>query len=595
MCHAASGSSAVVHAAAIMDTSWASLKVKLIPPITRTLQDFKFKSMTPVQAACIPMLLSHKDVVAEAVTGSGKTLAFLIPVLQILERREQKLKKHEIGALVVSPTRELATQIHEVLQGFLKHLPDRTSMLAVGGSYPSEDVDRFKANGAHILIGTPGRLEDLLGRQIADCGSFADGVRALEVLILDEADRLLDMGFHSTISTIIAYLPKQRRTGLFSATQTSDVVTLVRAGLRNPVQVKVKEKDATGDERTPKSLMNFYMECEPDKKFATLLAVLREKRSEKCMVFFPTCACVEYFTIILKETLKNMKILSLHGRMKDKRFKIFDEFRSLASGVLLCTDVMCRGVDIPRVDWVIQFDPPSSATAFVHRCGRTARIGNEGNAIVMLLPSETDYVEFIQINQKVTLRRLRPPAEVPDLLAKMRRMQLKDRNVMDKANRAFVSFIKSYAKHECSLILSVKELNFGHAATSFGLLRMPKMPELKDTTVPDFTPVEVDFNAIPYKDKQREQSRQRKMQEYEQTGEWPGMKPRKRKTEAWSEQKDKKRRKQRKKELKEMRAKNRFTAEEQDEVNEDFRLLKKLQKGKINSSAFDKHFGLDDD
>lgn len=576
-----------------MDTSWDNLPLKLVDPVKHTIQDLDFKNMTPVQAACIPLLLSHKDVAAEAVTGSGKTLAFMIPIIQILVQREEPLKKHDVGALIISPTRELATQIYEVLQSFLAHLPQFSSLLTVGGSQVGDDLQSFKTRGSHILVATPGRLQDLLARNSANGPSLAGGVKALEVLILDEADRLLDLGFFNTLNTIFAYLPKQRRTGLFSATQTSDVISLIRAGLRNPVKVKVKEKEATGDERTPVSLLNYYMVCEEDKKFSTLVTLLKEREKEKTMVFFATCACVEYFTVILRDLFKKSQVLSIHGKMKDKRFKIFDRFRSQDSGILLCTDVMCRGVDIPSVDWVIQFDPPSTASSFVHRCGRTARIGNEGSALVMLLPCETDYVNFIKINQKVSLNPMECPASVPDLQQKIRKLQLRDRLIMDKANRAFVSFVQSYAKHECSVILSLKNLNFGKMATSFGLLKMPRMPELRGITITDFVPVKMDFNTIAYQDKQKEKSRLQKLDTYKETGSWPGMKLHKPKQESWSQTKEKKAKKKKKNEKK--RKGHQFTQEDLDDLEEDFRMIKKLKKGKIKNKDFDKHFGCEVD
>lgn len=576
-----------------MDTSWDTLPLKLVESVKQTIQDLGFQKMTPVQAACIPLLLNHKDVAAEAVTGSGKTLAFLIPVIQILFQREVPLKKHDIGALIISPTRELATQIYEVLQSFLKHLPQFSSLLTVGGSHVGEDLQTFKAKGSHILVATPGRLQDLLARTPANGPSLSAGVKALEVLILDEADRLLDLGFFNTLNTIFAYLPKQRRTGLFSATQTSDVISLIRAGLRNPVQVKVKEKEAVGDERTPVSLLNYYMVCEEDRKFSTLVTLLKEREYEKTMVFFATCACVEYFTVVLRDLLKKSQVLSIHGKMKEKRFKIFDKFRSLSSGVLLCTDVMCRGVDIPSVDWVIQFDPPSIASSFVHRCGRTARIGNEGSAIVLLLPCETDYVKFIQINQKVNLDTMECPPNVPDLLQKIRKLQLHDRLTMDKANRAFVSFVQSYAKHECNVILSVKNLNFGKMATSFGLLKLPKMPELKGMKITDFVPVRMDYNSIAYQDKQKEKSRLQKLKTYKETGSWPGMKQYNPQQEAWSQAKEKKAKRKRKHEKK--RKGHEFTQEDLDDLEEDFKMVKKLKKGKMKNKDFDKHFGCEVD
>lgn len=580
-----------------METTWKSLSVKLIDPVKSTIKDLGFKRMTPVQAACIPLLLSHKDVAAEAVTGSGKTLAFVIPIIQILKQLDTPLRKHDIGAVIISPTRELATQIYEVIEKFLVHVPELTAMLTVGGSYVGEDIQAFSERGAHILIATPGRLEDLFSRNIENGPSFAAGARRLEVLILDEADRLLDLGFMTTLNSVFAYLPKQRRTGLFSATQTSDVISLIRAGLRNPLQVRVKDHESESDQRTPATLQNYFMVCQTEKKFDILVALLRERTKEKTMIFLPTCASVKYFNVLLHKLLKNTIVQAIHGKIKEKRFKIFDDFRSSESGVLLCTDVMCRGVDIPKVDWVIQYDPPSNAEAFVHRCGRTARIGNEGSAVLLLMPSETAYVEFININQKVQLDPLEKPRSVPSLVKKIRNLQIKDRSLMDKANRAFVSYIQAYSKHDIKFILNIKKLDFGGVAMSYGLLKMPRMPELKGVAVKNFEAIELDINSVKYKDKELEKNRQKKLKDFQETGKWPGLKQApKPKSQPWSEQKDKALRKKKRQEKKQRKRKgNRLTEEEMEELDEDYRMLKRRRKGKVSDVEFDNHFGIGDD
>lgn len=166
------------------------------------------------------MFLSRKDVAAEAVTGSGKTLAFLIPILEILMGLETPLGPHQIGALILSPTRELASQISEVLSTFLGHISGLSQLLLIGGSNISSDIEKFQEKGGNIIIGTPGRIEDLLMGKTTKNVTFAQAVKSLEVLVLDEGDRLLSLGFERSISTILGFLPKQRRTGLFSATQT---------------------------------------------------------------------------------------------------------------------------------------------------------------------------------------------------------------------------------------------------------------------------------------------------------------------------------------------------------------------------------------
>ena len=180
------------------------------------------------QASSIPLFLQRKDVAAEAVTGSGKTLAFLIPILEILMGLESPLGKHQIGALILSPTRELASQISEVLSEFLGRIPSLSQLLLIGGSNINADMEKFQEEGGNIIIGTPGRIEDLLmGKTHAKTATFASAIKTLEVLVLDEGDRLLSLGFERSISTILSFLPKQRRTGLFSATQTKVIIYTV--------------------------------------------------------------------------------------------------------------------------------------------------------------------------------------------------------------------------------------------------------------------------------------------------------------------------------------------------------------------------------
>ncbi|CAG05302.1 unnamed protein product [Tetraodon nigroviridis] len=526
------------------DGTWNSLPVKLNDGILETLGELKFSHMTPVQSACIPLFMSNKDVAAEAVTGSGKTLAFVIPIIELLLKREEKLKKMQVGALVITPTRELALQISQVMEQFLQRFPQFTQILLIGGSNPIEDVEKFKDQGANIVIATPGRLEDMFKRK-ADGLDLACWVKSLEVLVLDEADRLLDMGFEASLNAILGHLPKQRRTGLFSATQTQELEKLVRAGLRNPVRITVKEKGAAASavQKTPSRLSNYYTICRSEDKFNHLVAFLRQHKHEKNLVFFSTCACVEYFGRALETLIKKANVCCIHGKMKDKRNKIFAEFRSLKSGILVCTDVMARGIDIPDVNWVLQYDPPSSASAFVHRCGRTARIGNQGNALVFLLPMEESYVNFLSINQKCPLQKMLPIKDVVDVLPRVKAMSLADRAVFDRSMRAFVSYVQAYAKHECSLIFRVRDLDFGSLARGFALLRLPKMPELKGKTISGFTETTEDTETIRYKDKNREKQRQKMLAELKAKDKSPFSRSKVR-PEAWSKQKSKKERRQ---------------------------------------------------
>ncbi|KAG7199984.1 hypothetical protein KM043_014409 [Ampulex compressa] len=481
---------------------WNKLDVALSDPVIKTIKALKFSRMTPVQAACIPLLLKGRDVAAEAVTGSGKTLAFLVPLLEMLQRRTEKWKKIEIGSIIISPTRELATQISEVLEKFLKRIPSLKQVLLVGGSTINEDAEKLK-NGANIIVATPGRLADIL----TNCKAInlATHIKALELLVLDEADRLLDLGFSKTIDTILSYLPRLRRTGLFSATQTKELKQLIRAGLRNPALITVKEQANTS---TPLNLKSSYTVVNAEHKLSIMINFIRATgTNKKYMIFLSTCACVDYFSHIVRDMLPSTQILALHGKMKNKRYKVFDEFRNIKHGILITTDVMARGIDISEVDWVLQYDPPCTASSFVHRCGRTARIGHEGNALLFLLENEDAYVNFIKRNQKVDLERidLEPSSDISnECLQHMRNVQLKDRLLYDKANRAFVSYIQAYSKHECSLILRLKDIDLGRLAMGFGLLKMPRMPELKGRDTTFFEEVDIDINTISYQNKQLE-------------------------------------------------------------------------------------------
>lgn len=221
---------------------------------------------------------------------------------------------------------------------------------------------------------------------------------------MDEADRLLDLGFQNTLDNIFGLLPRQRRTGLFSATQTKEVQALIRAGLRNPVSVTVTEKTS---QSTPLLLNNYYVITKDNGKLATLVNFLESEDTQKALLFLPTCACVDYWGCIFKSLFKSkLNVSALHGKMKEKRSAVLENFRNSDKGLLLCTDVMARGIDIPEVDWVLQWDPPANASAFVHRIGRTARQGQEGSAVILLLQSEEAYVDFIQRNQKVKVKQL---------------------------------------------------------------------------------------------------------------------------------------------------------------------------------------------
>ncbi|PVG02638.1 DEAD-domain-containing protein [Serendipita vermifera] len=570
---------------------WKNLDPPLTPWILEVIHSLNFTEMTPVQASSIPLFMKHKDVVVEAVTGSGKTLAFLIPILEKLINREQPLRKNEIGALIISPTRELATQIHDVLMHFINAAPEELCtrpLLLISGtsSTPAQDIVRFLETSADIIIGTPGRIEEfLLGK-----GSKHVSVKELEMLVFDEADKLLDLGFSGTINRILNHLPKQRRTGLFSATMTDGLSELVRVGLRNPVRIVVKveaklhgtkrKADAVlGERRTPASLQNYFTTCSAEEKTLQLFHILQHEKSRsssKFIIYFATCAAVDYFYRILIRLprLQAFEILSLHGHLPpEKRAQTLAKFAAHPStlynpSVLLCTDVAARGLDLPDVDVVIQYDPPVDTKTFSHRAGRTARMGREGRAWVVLLESEVDYIDLLQV-RKIPVKE--DPSlttsvelgenvmkETNELLQEMRDIVLQDRDLHEKGIKAFVSFVRAYSKHEASYVFRLKDLDLVGIAKSYGLLRLPRMPELKETK--GWEDADVDWQSYAFLDKAREAKRlteeseeSRKNKENESRQKREQRMEQQKKNSAWSGKAESKESKKQRKEKREKR------------------------------------------
>ncbi|KAI9271611.1 P-loop containing nucleoside triphosphate hydrolase protein [Phascolomyces articulosus] len=633
--------------------AWSTLETPLSNEILDTLSTMGFDTMTPVQAGAIPLFMKNKDVVVEAVTGSGKTLAFVIPIIEKLLRREDPLKKNQIGAVVITPTRELAQQIHSVFDLFTRDHPQKDQLtvgLFIGGTTTlSKDIERFHKTEPRILVGTPGRLEELL-----KSGKLVN-TKELEVLVMDEADRLLDMGFSQQLSSIIAQLPKQRRTGLFSATMTDAISELVRAGLRNPVRIVVKVQDLTHhqqQQRTPSTLHINYIVCDPDQKLLQLVRLLKHEISQpeqdggarKFIVYVATCACVDYFYKLLSKLLKQqMQVFSLHGQMDTKRrtatYTSFTQLPPSAPAILLCTDVASRGLDIPDVDYVVQVDPPQDPKAFAHRAGRAARAGRQGRATVFLCRGREEvYVDFLKLRkvpmmrgnyrladhttvdnqhketdpemgeEKIVSERVdSDDSHVDTFVQSLRDIVKVDRDLHDRGMKAFVSWVRSYSKHEASYIFRIKDQDLGRAATGYGLLKLPKMPELRDAKEITFTPEEMDWATYKYLDKNREAKRQREMAKPQKPQN--SVKPKK-SNEAWSGKRDAKARKverrtkkDRKKEFLKKRKQedvvddkdNEDDQDDWDELAKEERMAKKVKRGRMNQEMFDEMFAGDMD
>ncbi|KAF2758454.1 ATP-dependent rRNA helicase SPB4 [Pseudovirgaria hyperparasitica] len=527
--------------------AWEALTPALSEWILDYVSSRGFKQMTPVQASTIPLFQQGKDVVVQAVTGSGKTLAFLIPLVQRLLRVDEPTRKHHVAAIIISPTRELAKQIHTELISLLRFhgpsaaalrtqdddsdaemdgdvpepaypasTPKVVSQLLSGGknTKPAQDLSAFLKISPNVLVATPGRLLELLSSPYVHTPQSS-----FEVLIMDEADRLLDLGFKDDLQKILQRLPKQRRTGLFSASVEKAVDQLLNVGLRNTIRVTVSVRGETGklDKKTPASLQMTYLERSPSQKLPTVIKLLKtlNPTPQKTIVYLSACAAVDYFHHMLQILLPNFAILPLHGKLsqhiREKNYAKFAD--SLAPSILLTTDVAARGLDIHALDLVIQLDPPSDPKTFIHRCGRAGRAGRAGLAVLFLTPQECmPYVEYLDV-QRTPIRPLTHPdvsvtaTDAEDVTSKMRKEVLTDRALHDKAQRGFVSTVQAYSKHVAKSIFRVGDLDWTEMGAAWGLLRLPRMPELKGWEGDKTLGVVCDYDTYEYKDKQREKAR----------------------------------------------------------------------------------------
>ncbi|ORY60085.1 P-loop containing nucleoside triphosphate hydrolase protein [Pseudomassariella vexata] len=523
--------------------AWDALTPPLAAWILDAIAAMGFAKMTPAQAAVIPLFLTNKDVVVEAVTGSGKTLAFLIPIISKILALDEPTKKHHVAAVIISPTRELATQIHNVLTALLAfhpisseilpHLsnddgdgkrpattePAVVPQLLVGGNMtPAQDLSFYLRHSPNVLVGTPGRLVEMLSSRHVHCPQSS-----FEVLVLDEADRLLDLGFKQDLQSILSHLPKQRRTGLFSASVSEAVGEIIRVGLRNPVKVAVRVKSIkTGgiveDRRTPASLQMSYLVMKASARLPALGQLLErlEPRPQKTIIFLSTCAAVDYFQNLLPSVLPDgFALIPLHGKHQDQvRRKNLEKYlKSTQPTVLLCTDLAARGLDIPQLDLVVQIDPPSDPSNFLHRAGRAGRAGRKGLAVVFLQPGkEEEYVPFLEIRKTPISPLTHPEITISDSEAdavteRFRDIVRQDRALHDKAQKAFVSFVRAYGKHTASSIFRVADLDWADLGRSFGMFRLPKMPELKNWPGDKKLGAEMDWDTYAYQDKTREKQR----------------------------------------------------------------------------------------
>ncbi|KAF6066400.1 DEAD/DEAH box helicase family protein [Candida albicans] len=352
-------------------------------PITENtlkgLKEATFVSLTDIQKKTIPIALKGEDLMGTARTGSGKTLAFLIPVIESLIRN--KITEYDgLAALIVSPTRELAVQIFEVLTKIGKY-NTFSAGLVTGGK--DVQFEKERVSRMNILVGTPGRISQHLNEAVGMETSN------LQVLVLDEADRCLDMGFKKQIDNILGHLPTTRQTLLFSATQSESVNDLARLSLTNPNKIGVSSDQEVS--ATPESLEQYYVKVPLDEKLDVLWSFIKSHLKSKILVFFSSSKQVQYTYETFRTLQPGISLMKLYGRHKQtSRLETTMKFSQAQHACLFATDIVARGLDFPAIDWVVQVDCPEDAATYVHRVGRSARFGRKGKSLLMLLPSEEE-------------------------------------------------------------------------------------------------------------------------------------------------------------------------------------------------------------
>ena len=340
-------------------------KLGLCDPILKALSELGYTAPTDIQKQAIPVILSGKDLVAAAQTGTGKTASFVLPLLEKLNK-ERTLRGKRIRALILTPTRELAVQVESSIANYGKHL-ELSSMAMYGGTDSQPDKQRL-IWGIDILVATPGRLLDMAHQRVLQ-------FEELEVLVLDEADRMLDMGFIDDINKIIERLPKQRQNLLFSATISDDVRSLARRTISDAVEISVAANSAS----TPK-IDQWLITVDKDKKSSLLSFLIKEYQWQQALIFIETKHGAAKLVSQLEK--RGIKAESIHsGRTQAVREKILADFKSGDINFLVATAIAARGIDIGELSRVVNYDLPDQADDYIHRIGRTGRAGASGEAI----------------------------------------------------------------------------------------------------------------------------------------------------------------------------------------------------------------------
>jgi len=363
-----------------MDTIIQFDTLNLSDKILQAIEEKGYKTPTPIQAQGIPAVLEGKDVMAAAQTGTGKTAGFVLPILEGLSKGN-RAKANQARVLILTPTRELAAQIQESIVTYGKHLP-LSSTVVYGGVKINPQMMKLR-RGVDILVATPGRLIDLHNQK-------AIRFNQLEVLVLDEADRMLDMGFIHDIRRILAFLPPKRQTLMFSATFSQEIRTLAKKLVRNPVEISVTPRNTTVE-----AVTQWICPVDKKQKSALLVKLIQENNWKKVLVFSRTKHGANRLTRYLEK--KNISAAAIHGnKSQNARTKALKAFKQDEIQILVATDIAARGIDIDQLPQVINFDLPNVPEDYIHRIGRTGRAGLKGQAISLVSADEFKQLSDIE-------------------------------------------------------------------------------------------------------------------------------------------------------------------------------------------------------
>ena len=365
----------------------------LIDPIQRTLETLGYKDPTPVQKQAIPAVLAGRDLMAAAQTGTGKTAGFALPILQRLTM-EGVTSPQSVRCLVLVPTRELAEQVYDSFRTYGGNLPLR-SYVAYGGVPIEPQIAKLR-KGLDVLVATPGRLLDLL-----DQGAIK--FDALQTLVLDEADRMLDLGFERDLDRLLLALPKQRQTLLFSATFSDEIRKLANGMLKDPLSIQVSPSNTA-----TKTVKQWLIPTDKKRKPELLLHLLKKLRWKQVLVFVKTRKGVEQLVKTLQE--HGISADSIHGdKTQPARLRALARFKAAEVQLLVATDVAARGLDIEALPQVVNFDLPTVAEDYIHRIGRTGRAGMEGEAVSLICADEVELLKAIETLTRQVIRRVEEP------------------------------------------------------------------------------------------------------------------------------------------------------------------------------------------